>query len=121
SSTPGSKTPGTNTGTPGTNTGTPGTDNDGGSNTGDNDGTNGLAGNDGKTPGLTTDDGPLDPKNDDPITGIKPADNLVKGLAGLISPLEITVKCALWSLANPYPLTQGGAFAANRDCVASYK
>lgn len=67
------------------------------------------------TPGLTTDGGPLDPANEAPITGVEPVDGLVRGLAGAIKPLEVTVKCALWSLTQPNPLQ------ANKDCVASYK
>ncbi|WP_278257446.1 hypothetical protein [Nocardioides convexus] len=67
------------------------------------------------TPGLTTDGGPLDPANEGPITGVEPVDGLVRGLAGAIKPLEVTVKCALWSLTQPNPLQ------ANKDCVSSYK
>ncbi len=66
-------------------------------------------------PGLTTDGGVLDPDKDTPITGVEPVDGLVRGLAGAIKPLEVTVKCALWSLTQPNPLQ------ANKDCVASYK
>ncbi|KRB80261.1 hypothetical protein ASE01_01855 [Nocardioides sp. Root190] len=65
--------------------------------------------------GLTTGGGALDPDSDEPITGIAPVDTLVKGLAGAIKPIEVTLKCALWSLTQP------NAFTANKECVASYK
>lgn len=103
--TPG-ETPGGGTDTPGGGTDTPG----GGT------GTGGLAGG---TPGLTTDGGALDPKNPTSPTGNETVDGLVRGLAGAIQPLEVLVKCAIWSLSHPYPgLT--GALDANAACVASY-
>lgn len=63
-------------------------------------------------PGVTTGGGPLDPKNETPITGVEPLDDLVKGLAGAISPLEIRVKCLLWAVGKP-------AGSLNQ-CIQSY-
>jgi hypothetical protein len=122
---PGSGSAGGSTGGGSTDGGSTG----GGTGGGDDGGTGGGDGGDGGTGGgdtpvkppgkagggLTTGGGVLDPDNEAPITGIEPVDNLVRGLAGAIKPVEVTLKCALWSLTQP------NAFTANKECVASYK
>lgn len=89
-------------------------DGDGGS-TGGDDGDKGLAKD---LPGLTTDGGVLDrdaetPVDDVPVVG--EVVDVVKGVLGILKPVEVLGKCAFWSLSQPNPIK------ANQDCIASYK